>query len=177
MSGNQKGGDFFFEADVSGLDALIAKFDELPDRIVEQLKRDLTLDMRTMLDAMKRNAPKRTGKLAASFMGELDVYPDSVEVYFTNNAPYARIQDQGGRTRPHRINARNAKALFFMSGKPNMATPLGGRVWADYVNHPGAHIRPKEYMIKGLLAAKATFLTTVENAVATSLTEEFRSPL
>ncbi len=175
MSGNQQGGDFFFEADVSGLDALIAKFDELPERIIEQLKRELSLDMRTMLNEMQKYAPKRSGRLAASFQGEVDVYPDAVEIYFTNLAPYARIQDQGGRTRPHRIQARNAKALFFLSAKPNMATPLGGKVWADYVNHPGGQIRPKEYMLKGLMAAKATFLATVENAVATALTQEFRT--
>jgi hypothetical protein len=175
MSGNQSGGDIFFEADVSGIDALIAKFDALPERIVQQLRKDLSLDMRVMMEHMARVAPKRSGRLAASFTSELDVYPDAVEIYFANNAPYARIQDQGGRTRPHRIQARNAKALFFLSAKPNMATPLGGRVFADYVNHPGGTIRPKEFMLKGLLAAKAQFLATVENAVATSLTEEFRS--
>lgn len=174
MSDNQGGQDFFFEADVSGIDALIAKFDELPEKILEKLKQDLALEMRAMLDDMRKAAPKRSGKLAASFQGEVDVYSDAVEIYFSNTAPYANIQDQGGRTPPHRITARNAKALAFMSRKPNMATPLGGMVFADHVNHPGGQIRPKEYMLKGLLAAKARFLTTVEDAVATALTQEFR---
>lgn len=173
MSGST-GGDTFFEADVAGIDALIAKFNALPDDIYQELVKDMSAEQRNVLAAMRNAAPKKSGKLAGSFNVELDVYPDAVELYITNNAPYARLQDQGGRTRPHRIEARNAKALFFISGKPNMATPMGGKVWAQHVNHPGGQFRGKEFMLKGLTAAKASFVATAENAVATAVMREFK---
>ncbi|MFA6688858.1 MAG: phage virion morphogenesis protein [Sphaerochaetaceae bacterium] len=52
---------------------------------------------------------------------------------------YARIQNNGGTTKPHEIKARNGRALAFgMEGK---------QVLVRKVKHPGSKIAAKPYMV------------------------------
>lgn len=54
-------------------------------------------------------------------------------------AKYARIQHEGGHTRPHIIRPRVAKALSWVKG--------GKRHFSKRVNHPGSNIKAKKYLI------------------------------
>ena len=73
----------------------------------------------------KSLAPKRTGALKQSI--EAVAGDDPMSVLLIAGKPYARFLEYG--TRPHTIEARNAKALAFRSG--------GQEVFAKRVQHPG----------------------------------------
>lgn len=71
-----------------------------------------------------------TGRLAASITPEHG--PDHAQV--GTNVVYARIHQLGGRTRPHVIVARRAKALAF------------GGIFRKSVNHPGSVIPARPFL-------------------------------
>ena len=61
---------------------------------------------------------------------------------FSRGIVYAAIHEFGGKTRPHLIEAKNAKALHFMMD--------GKEVFAKYVNHPGSKIPERSYLRSSL---------------------------
>lgn len=72
-----------------------------------------------------------TGRLAAS----ITPFSDSTQAVVGTNVIYARIQNDGGTTRPHVIRPKNKKALAF-----------GGRV-VKKVNHPGSKIPARPFLL------------------------------
>lgn len=80
--------------------------------------------------AGRRNIAKhtRTGETARNLRSR--TLPDGVEFY--DNAPQAAFLEYG--TRPHRITAKNARALRWMGPS--------GPIFAKSVNHPGTRARP-----------------------------------
>jgi phage virion morphogenesis protein len=73
---------------------------------------------------------QRSGQLAASIVQRYDNDMAAVG----SNKVYARIQNLGGRTRPHVIRAKNKKALSF------------GGIVVRQVNHPGSNIPAREFL-------------------------------
>ena len=71
-----------------------------------------------------------TGRLASSITQQFDANSASVGT----NVVYAAIHQFGGRTKPHVIRPKNAKAL---------ATPYGPR---KSVNHPGSEIPARPFL-------------------------------
>jgi phage gpG-like protein len=59
---------------------------------------------------------------------------DAVSATVGTNLVYAAIQNNGGQTRPHVIEARNGKALHF------------GGIFAKRVNHPGSKIPARPFL-------------------------------
>lgn len=55
-----------------------------------------------------------------------------------SNVVYAHILEEGGNTPPHKIVARNAKALAFNG------------IFRRSVNHPGSHIEGRHYVRRGI---------------------------
>ena len=55
-----------------------------------------------------------------------------------SNVVYARILEEGGVTRPHKIVARNARALSFKG------------LFRRSVNHPGSKIEGRHYVRRGI---------------------------
>jgi phage gpG-like protein len=163
----------FFQAEVVGLDALIAKFDELPDDILAELTTDIKGFAPTVANNIRKLMPKRSGKLAASLAVETDVYGDSVELYVSSNLRYARIQDQGGKTPPH-VEIAKGKAMSFAQIALNQAHVAGTQAFYSKVMHPGGHIKAKEFMLRGLMASRQEFVTITENAVATAVLRDMR---
>ncbi|WP_028536161.1 phage virion morphogenesis protein [Paludibacterium yongneupense] len=74
---------------------------------------------------------QRSGRLAASISQAAST--DTAEV--GTNVVYAAIQNFGGETKPHVIEAKNAKALAF-----------NGR-FAKRVNHPGSKIPARPFLM------------------------------
>lgn len=56
------------------------------------------------------------------------------------DAPYARIQEFGGTTRPHRIAPTRPGGVLRWNARG------GGPLFARYVNHPGSRIPARPYM-------------------------------
>lgn len=60
------------------------------------------------------------------------------KVSWGSDVPYAQIHNRGGKTKPHEIRVRRAKALKF-AGK-------GGDVFRRKVNHPGSNIPKRQFI-------------------------------
>jgi hypothetical protein len=78
----------------------------------------------------KRLAPVRTGFLRGSIFAR---WTGPLKIDIGASAPYAQFVEQG--TRPHKITARNKKALAFTASD-------GTKVVVKSVNHPGTKARP-----------------------------------
>lgn len=73
---------------------------------------------------------QHTGQLASSVIGRSDKNTAAVGT----NKVYARIHQQGGKTKPHLIKPRNKKALAFNG------------IVVKQVNHPGSDIPARPYL-------------------------------
>jgi phage gpG-like protein len=62
-----------------------------------------------------------------------NAFPDG-SVIIGSNLVYARIHQEGGRTKAHDIKARNAKSLKFLG------------VYRKHVHHPGSEIPARPYL-------------------------------
>jgi hypothetical protein len=81
----------------------------------------------------------RTGKLVRSIFEEVQNETNSVSGrVFSSGVPYARIQEDGGQTKAHIIEAKNGKALAFNMG--------GKQVFFKRIHHPGSTIKGVHYM-------------------------------
>jgi len=101
---------------------------------------------------------RRTGALQASIRdepagrGRAAVGP---------TAKYGAIHEFGGRTGPHTISARKAKALRFMVG--------GKVIYRKSVQHPGSNIPPRPYLRPAFEGHRAEVLRIMVNSLAKSL--------
>jgi phage gpG-like protein len=73
----------------------------------------------------------RRGTLRRSIT--FNAFPDG-SVIIGSNLVYARIHQEGGRTKAHEIKARNAKALKFLG------------IYRKHVHHPGSDIPARPYL-------------------------------
>jgi phage gpG-like protein len=86
----------------------------------------------------------RSGNLVRSIFQQVtnDTNEVSGRVY-SSGLPYARIQEFGGQTRAHIIEAKNAKALMLGS---NFAGGSTKGIFFKRVHHPGSKIKGAHYM-------------------------------
>jgi phage gpG-like protein len=81
----------------------------------------------------------RTGKLSRSIFEQVTNSTNEVSGrVFSSGLTYAAIQEFGGETKAHIIEAVNGKALAFKMG--------GKDVFFKRVHHPGSHIKGAHYM-------------------------------
>ena len=78
---------------------------------------------------------RKTGTLAGSFRLTYGSHSATI----STDRPYAQIHQFGGRTSPHVIRPRKAKALAFTSAK------IGKTVIVRSVNHPGSNIPARPF--------------------------------
>lgn len=86
---------------------------------------------------VKWSPVSRTGKILQKdghLVSSIGTYSDNDRAVVGTNIIYARIQNQGGVTRPHVIRPKNKKALYF-----------NGR-FAKQVNHPGSDIPARPFL-------------------------------
>lgn len=129
-----------------------AKVPEALGGIVERL----TLKL---LSAVQARAPVKSGRLRRSIFGDVTInnYQALGKVYVTNDAPYARIQEYGGKTSAHDIIPTKAQALAFMVG--------GNQVFAKIVHHPGSVIPAKNYVHGPFSEMTPEIVQSIETAV------------
>jgi hypothetical protein len=134
--------------DLSQIENAPAWFARMPERLRAELRPaivDLTRQLARRVRGNLSGLMLRivTGRLISSIRTELIEDPTSIggRVY-TSGVPYARILHEGGRTRPHVIVARRARALRFQWN--------GGIVFRRSVNHPGSVFPSRPYITRPL---------------------------
>jgi phage gpG-like protein len=92
-------------------------------------------DLKYPYNGEKKSTLRRGGILFAS----RDWITEGGTVIYGSNMEYARIHQEGGKTKAHEIKARNRKGLSF-AGRD------GTRVARKSVKHPGSEIAARPYM-------------------------------
>lgn len=153
----------------------------MTDRITVELVDHATIKLRNIPEDMRRRlrvaVVRDTKELAALVRGKLSgtvlhvrsgrllksIKSEMVEnantVYgrvYSSGVPYAAIHEYGGRTKPHLILPRNAKALHFMVG--------GKDVFAARVNHPGSKIPQRSYLRSSLAEIREKVVFDLQEA-------------
>lgn len=113
-------------------------------RVIQgESRRVINLRARQVLNRAKILVPVDTGRLRSSGKikkAGLFSFRPKATVYF--DVVYARIIHDGGKTPPHIIRPRRAKALRFVVG--------GQVVYAKVVHHPGSTFKPRPYLDRAL---------------------------
>jgi phage gpG-like protein len=135
---------------LEGQQALAERLGVLPDRLraalaekVDALARNLFSQVVGVnLSGGVLNA--RSGALRDSIQVELSRQDDRIgaEIFSNGDAPYAAIQEFGGKTAAHEILPDKARVLAFVAnGKP---------LFAHSVQHPGSQIPERSYLRSAL---------------------------
>lgn len=127
------------------------KLDGLTDRLRAELYTSMLKTMFDLQEYVKSEKlsgqvlNRRTGTLSRSFTSRVTKGEESIVGEMGPNTPYALIQEYGGTTSPHVIEAKYKKALAFSGGYAKF--DFGQTtVFARRVNHPGSKIPERSYM-------------------------------
>ena len=148
--------------EIAGADALVERLQSMPERVAASLASamaGLGVDLRGLVqDSMAGSGLKsRSGRLAQSIEVEVDETSVSAAID-AGSVPYAAIQEYGGTTRAHVIEAINAAALRFA---------LGGRtIFAKRVMHPGSVIPAHSFLATALAELAPVARETIADAVS-----------
>jgi phage gpG-like protein len=129
--------------------ALLKKTYELAEKLKSKVQQNLTNQILQI----------RTGKLSRSIFEQ--VTNSATEVsgrVYSSGVAYAKIQEFGGQTKAHIIEAVNGKALAFKMG--------GKDVFFKRVNHPGSKIPAHHYMGQAFDSMKPEIVAGYQQAVA-----------
>jgi len=138
-----------FEVSVQGLDQLVAKLKDAPSIAAPILQRALSASQAVLAkNTTKGTVPWRTGFLVQSFRAELT----TGMLRWFPTASYAPFLEFG--TRPHVIEAKDKKALFW----PGADHPV------RKVNHPGT--AANDFMGRIVNTSQSEIDTTFETALS-----------
>lgn len=153
------------EVTLSGDAALVVRLHSLParlhDRVLATMQR-LGLDLKARIIDNLSGAvlQRRSGRLAAAQQVTVTESGGAITIaagFDSADVPYGAIQEFGGTTRAHLIEAKNARALAFA---------VGGRpVFARRVHHPGSKI-PERSFLRSALADMAPAMLADLAAIA-----------
>lgn len=142
--------------------AVMARLDAMPQKLrAAILKKTYALAEKLKSKAQQNLTNRilniRTGKLVRSIFEQVTNSGSEVSGrVYSSGLPYAAIQEFGGQTRPHVIEATKAKALAFTMG--------GAQLFAMRVNHPGSKIPASRYMGQAFDAMKPEIKEGYEEA-------------
>jgi len=164
-----------------GLKTLQARFDAIPPALQDHLRVFMARFNLLLRDQVRANILERfkivTGQFPEAVKAEQIEEPGSVTGrVFIDTLPWAKIQEEGGKTGPHVIEPVNAKALAFMVGGPLGFSSGGGAnalVFAKKVNHPGSDIPERSYARLALVQMRAPFESGIRETVNDALAESF----
>ena len=130
-------------AEITGnLDSLIESFTIAPDATVRELRTSMKICVRKVQsDARKdHNFISRSGGrgLEGAIRTRIENSGLSGFIFLDKRIPYADAIHNGSR--PHKIVAKNKKALYFVKG--------GTGIFAKGINHPGT--KPDKFLNKSL---------------------------
>lgn len=146
---------------LTGLPEVRARVQALPENATKAMRaamqKSLNIVYRRVVDNLTgRVLNVQTGRLRQSIQTSLEA--DGLQGRIGTNVEYAEIHEYGGKTAPHKIEARRGKALAFAhagfvgpvritkAGKLARRQTKGSVVFARSVNHPGAVVPARPYM-------------------------------
>lgn len=163
-----------------GLKQLQAKFDQITPVLQDHLRIFMARFGLQLRDQVKANILERfrsEGPLYQGVKVEQIEEPGSItDRVYIDDVPYAAIQEYGGQTPPHVIEAVNGRALAFMVGGPLGLSAGGGGnalVFAKRVNHPGSRIPERTYARLALVQMRQPFEDGIRETVQEALGESF----
>lgn len=140
-----------YNVKIIGLDKLVTAFEQSPQVVGPILEESIKKSAAILANHTDADTvPYKTGTLVRSFN---PAKIDGLVARWFPRTDYARILDQGGRTRPHVILPKNKKAL---------KTPFG---IFKKINHPGSMFKPRYYMRRILQASQGDINTLFRNAL------------
>ena len=151
--------------EIVGDKQVIAKLDALPGRLHDALLTRVTSLSLQMAAAVKLKLSGqvlnvRSGNLRRSIQSAVTDQTTEVSgrIFSDASVRYAAIQEYGGTTRPHGIEAKPGGVLAFQAG--------GKTVFARRINHPGSKIPPRPFMRPTLAEYRDKIVTSFEAAAA-----------
>lgn len=152
--------------EVTGIREINVRILGMTDRIREELRAEmlrLTPEIQRHIQQDKLSGQSLnavTGRLRASIGSRVyDVGNAIVGEVYSSGVPYARIQNDGGRTPPHTILPRTAKALHFFGARD------GAELFLARVNHPGSRYPGVHFMGQGLYDMRERVINDLFEAV------------
>lgn len=164
--------------EILGLRQVQVTLERTSPEVQRNLRNFVADRMLALRDAVKSNIVRMfqsTGPLYKAVQARMEESPGAVSgVVFIDGrgVPYAQIQEEGGRTRPHDIRPVRAQALAFMM--PGRMGFSGGEktsslVITKLVHHPGSRIPEHPYMRLALYRERPFFERGIRNIVAEAL--------
>jgi phage gpG-like protein len=154
---------------ITGREQIVAKLGQVDTGIRAALRLaiqttvvDLQAKVQEKLSGPVLNA--RSGRLRNSIATQVDVDPAQITGTVSAKTPYAAIQEYGGTTRAHLIEARDAQSLAFMIG--------GKMVFAKSVQHPGSNIPERSYLRSTLAENALSIADRLRQAVQQAIYDQ-----
>lgn len=152
---------------VTGDKAIMARLDRFPAAVHMALKIKITqlaLRLERWVKTRKLNGQvlnRISGRLARSIANKVtdSQFLILARVYSSGDVKYAGIHEFGGRTAPHVIVPKRAKALFF-----------GGQ-FAARVNHPGSQMPERSFLRSSLRDMSVAITTEMKRTVFQTATK------
>ena len=135
--------------------------------VVKALKDGMRIaEDKTRVSYLTGPRPERLGVVTGMLRRSIfsDVEPGSPGIFATGvlgsqNVPYARIHEIGGKTQPHTIVPKTKVYLVFFWEKK------GRWVKKKSVNHPGSYIPARPYLVPGLVMSMLKIKNLLQLAV------------
>ncbi len=139
-----------FTLEFDGLQILVSRLEDAPKVVRAALLAKMTDLSRALYDKIVNEKLAgevlniRSGALRASIAARISDDGDalSASVGVDGDIPYATIQEYGGRTSAHDIEAAKARALAFVKD--------GKAIFCKRVRHPGSQIPERSYLRSSL---------------------------
>jgi len=160
------------QTDISiiGLNELMHKLNALPDAVNSALLAKSQALADALADTIRNDKlsggilESRTGLLKDSINNTVEDAADGVNASVSagENVPYAAIQEYGGQTKAHVIEATQGKALAF--------SWAGKQAFFRSVHHPGSDIPERSYLRSAFDEMQDDILDGLSDALADSIT-------
>lgn len=155
------------EIAITGRDAMLARYLGRSVAVRQAVNRSVETLTEEMADKVREKVSvySRSGRMLESVSTVINYFtPATISgrvFYDLGKAPYAAIQEEGGRTRPHAIVA-HGNALRFMGRE-------GAAVFRGMVNHPGATIPAKNSMSQTFAENRAYIIAELRGAARSAM--------
>lgn len=165
---------------ILGLTKLQASFDQMSPVLQSQLRVFMARFGLMVRDRVKANIIERFRVVTGQFPSAVQVEQTETTAQiqsrvFIDTLPWAAIQERGGKTPPHTIEAKGT-VLAWLS--PSHMGFSGGSKASAYafalrVNHPGSRIPERTYMRLALVQMRQPFEGGIREVVDRSLEQSF----
>jgi phage gpG-like protein len=156
-------------------DVFLAQVATFPSTVNAALAAKTQLLAQALADKVKSDKlssqvlQSKTGRLSGGIDSNVEQEGDVISgnVFASGDVPYAAIQEYGGVTKAHVIEAVNGKALAFNMG--------GKTAILQHVNHPGSVIPERSYLRSSLDESRDDILAGFSGALSSAIDSTFNA--